>query len=100
MSDAAPQALESDNLDALEKSKYMTVLRKLCVSCGILPASHILPDGLDIIGNQPHMAGGFGEVWLGTYKGRQVAVKVLRTYTTDDQVKVHKVSDPVRVRNN
>ena len=29
-------------------------------------------------------AGGFANVWQGTYKGHRVAIKVIRVYLTDD----------------
>lgn len=32
------------------------------------------------------------DLWVGRYRGRRVAVKVLKTYTTDDLTKVKKVS--------
>jgi len=36
--------------------------------------------------------GGFADVWKGDYRGREVAVKVIRTYTKSDLQKVIGVS--------
>lgn len=68
------------------------MLRKLCNAFGILPTSHTLPEGLEILSERPNMSGGFSDVLIGTYKGQKVAVKALRAYTNDDLSKIKKVS--------
>jgi serine/threonine protein kinase len=59
----------------------------------MLPTSHILAEGIETIGNKPYNSGGFADVWRGRFKGRDVAIKVLKIYATssEDLVKVNKV---------
>jgi hypothetical protein len=66
-------------------------MHKLCGACGTLPTSHIITEGLEVIGNKAYDSGGFADVWQGRFKGRKVAIKALRTYANDDPVKVKKV---------
>ena len=40
----------------------------------------------------PLYHGGFAEVWKGEHQGREVAVKVIKTYKTSDLVKITKVN--------
>lgn len=82
--------LDSPNLDERREQRYRHILRKLCNSCGILPASHTLPEGVEML--DAHMSGGFADVWIGRYKGRQVAVKTLRAFNANAVGKVQKVS--------
>lgn len=54
-----------------------------------------LPEGVDLVSKCPIMAGGFAEVWMGSYDSRDVAIKDLKVYEDDhgdDNVKVKKVS--------
>lgn len=80
-------------MDAAQKKKYLRILRKLCGTCGILPTSSTINEGLEIIGDHPHGFGGFAEVWQGKYRGSRVAVKSLRISAHDDLIKVNKVCD-------
>jgi hypothetical protein len=66
-------------------------MHKLCGTNGTLPTSHILTEDLKVIGDNAYKSGGFGDVWRGRFKDRSVAIKVLKTYATDDLVKVKKV---------
>jgi hypothetical protein len=79
-------------MDIRQQQKYIIVLRRLCGNSGILPTSYHLNDGIEKSGSVPHGSGGFADVWQGKFRGRRVALKVLRTYATDDINKVKKVS--------
>jgi hypothetical protein len=87
------KTLETSNTQILprQRQKYSAVLRKLCGHAAILPTSHTLTDGLKKSGEFAKAGGGFAEVWEGTYRGRKVAIKALRTYATDEVLKVKKV---------
>jgi hypothetical protein len=74
-----------------QRNRYIAVLRKLCGLAAILPTSYTLTDGLKKTGKFPKAGGWFADVWEGTYKGRKVAIKILRTYAADDVFKVNKV---------
>jgi hypothetical protein len=51
---------------------------KLCIASGIMP-KYLFIHGVDIGDERdPWAAGGFADVFKGTYEGRQVAVKRLR----------------------
>lgn len=59
----------------------------------MLPAAYMLQGEIEISGEEPHASGGFGEVWVGSYKGQKVAIKALKTYgTTSDRKSIKKVS--------
>ena len=51
----------------------------------------MLTEGLEKTGDLPEATGGFADVWNGTYNGRQVAIKALRIYNTDDVQAIKKV---------
>ena len=65
----------------------------LCWVCGrhaLLPKSLQIPLCYDR-SVAPLYRGGFSDVWKGKHKGRHVAVKVLRVYSTGDFVKITSV---------
>lgn len=68
------------------------VLRQLCGSRGILPASLTLSGSVKTTNDRPQASGGFAEVWVGRHRGHKVAIKALRIYANDDMAKVKKVS--------
>lgn len=51
----------------------------------------MLTEGLDDIEERPFTSGGFRDVYRATYKGQLVAVKTLKTTSTDHLEKVYKV---------
>ena len=53
-------------------------LRKMCLKHKRLPPSYAITDELGRIGDYPYGGGGSADVWRGTYRGSQVAIKVLR----------------------
>ncbi|KAF9792050.1 kinase-like domain-containing protein [Thelephora terrestris] len=77
-------ALKShENTLNLNKGYVLWTLRQLCASQETLPRSCILP--IEFKTSDPHhAAGGFADVWKGTYEGIDVAFKTLRRSTQVD----------------
>ena len=69
------------------------LLRSLCGSWGVLPASYTLHEEVIIPETQPRTAGGFSAVWYGTMGSEKVAVKVitLKSCDNDNPKKLKKV---------
>lgn len=68
-------------------------MRYLCQICGrqaLIPRSLKVEVQYDQKENQP-FNGGFADVQKGQYDGRDVAVKVLRTYSTSDFEQIRNV---------
>ena len=55
----------------------MKLVYKACAGHTLLPRSLHLESHRDPVGVPPH-SGGFGDVWKCEYRGREVAVKILR----------------------
>ena len=70
------------------------VLRRLCGKIGHLPESYLLSDKFDLSG-MPCASGGFADVRMGVFKGKDVAVKSLRVSVVDDKGRIRKVGDQV-----
>jgi len=68
----------------------MKTLRKMCVRHSLVPKSLKIELGDDPPGVLMY-GGGFGDVWNHEFQGREVAVKVLRTYLTSDLGKIIRV---------
>ena len=66
------------------------VLRRLCGRVGHLPDSYLLSDKFDLSG-LPRVSGGFADVRMGVFKGKDVAVKSLRVSEADDKARIRKV---------
>ena len=69
----------------------MKLLRKMCARHILVPRSlkiELFDDSPGVL----RYRGGFGDVWKRMYQGREVAVKVLRTYATSDLEKITRVS--------
>ena len=84
------QAFDLPDLAPWLRRKCLTTLCRICGHRGLLPRSlQILQcyNRSDI----PRAKGGYADVWMGNYQGRQVAVKVLRVYSTTDLVKITRV---------
>lgn len=69
----------------------MKSLYKTCARHSLLPGSLQIGLCYDPAG-VPHCRGGYADVWKGEHHGLEVAVKVLRTYTTSDLEKITRVS--------
>ena len=68
------------------------VLRELCGRIGSVPESYLLSDKFDLSG-PPHASGGFADVRMGVFKGKNVAIKTLRVSAADDTAKIRKVGN-------
>ncbi|OCH86823.1 kinase-like protein [Obba rivulosa] len=74
----------SETLDSAEsqgpfRRLCFRVLKTLCIKNQIFPQSFFLPSAaLQRSRQWPQAAGGFANVYMGTYEGRQVAIKVVR----------------------
>ena len=89
------QALKSHGI-RLNKGCILWTLRQLCARKETLPESYVLPIEFKYTGPY-HAAGGFADVWKGTYKEREVAFKSIRGGTlSDDAARLkRKVRDEV-----
>jgi hypothetical protein len=77
------QALDLPNLMPWLRTKCLRTLCRICGCQALLPKSLQIPlcyDRLDV----PRYRGGYADVWMGKHQGLQVAVKVLRVYSTSD----------------
>ena len=81
-------------LDSLELPLRMKSLRRLCKICAhhaLLPRALQIPVYWDR-SDGPLYSGGYADVRKGEHQGREVAVKVLRVYTSNDFDKIRRVS--------
>lgn len=47
--------------------------------------------GLELIGDSPMYGGSYGDIWKGSFRGQEIAVKILRTFIQSDPTKILKV---------
>ena len=66
------------------------ILRKLSNRIGHLPESYLLSDKFDV-SDQIVASGGFADIRMGVFKGKNVAVKTLRLSSRDDKAKIRRV---------
>jgi hypothetical protein len=67
-------------------------IRKITRQTGVLPNSFVLR-GVTKSTEHPVSGGGFADIYQGSYKGREVALKVLRVFVTEENRKrIHRVS--------
>lgn len=86
------QAIDCPQLTEPLRKKALHVLCRLCGSSQLLPTECVLGHELIETGIQIGR-GGFADVWQGTYRGMQVAIKQLYNHERDDFTKIYKVSD-------
>ena len=83
-------------MQALQATTYSAPIlkrfRQLCGRTGLLPTSYIIPGELIQTAGQPVASGACGDVWEGTYKDKQVAIKALRVFKEGSVRKVTKVT--------
>jgi len=73
------------------RKKCLRSLYKTCGRHALLPTAMKVLAWYDRTGSALYR-GGFADVWKGDHHGREVAVKVIRTYTKSDLQKVVGVS--------
>ena len=81
-----------DDLDHTLRIKCLRLIRKICGDHSLLPKSLAIPLSYDRM-EDPLPHGGFADVWKGTSRGLEVAVKALRVYMKYDLEQVRKVGD-------
>ena len=79
------------SLDPIYKSPFLNAMLRLSGKSGIYPKIFV-QNSVIIEGPNPLTAGQFGDVWKGTFQGRQVAIKILRLYAMSDVSQHVKVS--------
>lgn len=82
----------SSTSDPLLRRKCSLALGRVCGSRGILPTRYPGVSDLIVLGDCPSGQGGSAEVWRGEAKGRPVAVKAVRRYSTVPMVHDQEVS--------
>ena len=88
------KAFKAARLDSKLRQVAMNVLRKLCGRIGRLPDSYLLSEIFNVSG-MPRAGGGFANVRMGVFNGKNVAVKTLRVSEVDDEAKIRKVGKKV-----
>ena len=87
----ATQAIDSPQLTEPLRKAALHTLCKLCGSRQLLPTDCVL--GEELVETRTQIGcGGFADVFQGTYRGTQVAIKRLRVNEKGDLTKLHKVS--------
>ena len=85
------QALDRPDISPQARGSCLKLLRKMCGRHRLLPTTLKTPISSEPTGNAL-CRGGFADVWKVEHCGRDVAVKVLRTYSNGDLQKVLGVS--------
>ena len=85
------QVLNMPDLSLSVRVKCLRWVYRLCGRHGLLPKTLKIPICYDRTG-YPRYSGGNADVWKGEYDGRDVAVKVIRTYSSDNLKKILGVS--------
>jgi serine/threonine protein kinase len=83
------RAFRAARLDNDLRAIAFGVLRRLCGRIGQLPESYLLSDKFDLSGI-PRASGGFSDVRMGIFKGKDVAVKSLRVSEMDDKQRIRR----------
>ena len=85
------QVLKMPDLSLSVRVKCLRRVYRNCGRHGLLPKALKIPICYDRTG-YPCYSGGNADVWKGEYDGRDVAVKVIRTYTSGNLKKILGVS--------
>ena len=81
------QALDVPELSLRTKKKSIKLLYRTCGHHALLPGTLRISAHYDQTGNLPRR-GGYADVWRGDYRGQDVAIKVIRTYSDRELGKV------------
>jgi len=85
------KALYSLGLSQPTQKKCLRLIYRTCGQHALLPGTLKVPICYDRTGDALYR-GGYADVWKGECCGRDVAVKVIRTYSTSDLQKIIGVS--------
>ena len=97
LSHSVGQALDFPGLQPLLRGGCLRALYQICGRHALLPRSLQIPPCHNR-SDTPLYRGGFADVWKGEHKGRNVAIKVLRIYSTSDVDKIRFVSPAVSLK--
>jgi hypothetical protein len=89
--DVIDEASDMPDLLPWTRKKCLKSLYRTCGRHGLLPRALKIPVCYDRTGVAPYR-GGSGDVWKGNHCGRDVAVKVIKTYSNSNLQKVFGVS--------
>ena len=89
--DVIDEALDRPDLLPRTRKKCLKSLYRTCGRHALLPRALKIPVCYDRTG-VASFRGGFADVWKGEHHGRDVAVKVIRTYSNSDLEKIVGVS--------
>ena len=81
--DILDEALDTLDPPPQTRRKCLKLLYRMCGRNSLLPTVLQIPDCRSPASVALYR-GGFGDVWKGEHYGREVAVKVLRIYSTSD----------------
>lgn len=77
----------------MRSASCIAIMRSICGRCAILPTSHMISSGLEVISSQePIASGGFADVFQVNFRGLFVAVKVFRLRSSHRLIKIRKVN--------
>ena len=85
------EALDGPDLSPWTRKKCLKSLYRTCGCHALLPRTLKVSASYDRTG-AASFRGGFADVWKGKHRGRDVAVKVIRTYSNSDLQKIVGVS--------
>jgi hypothetical protein len=87
-----PKVLRAAKLEIELRTIAFIILRRLCGRIGHLPESYLLSDKFDL-SEMSYYSCGSTDVWMGVFKGKDVAVKSLRIAMLDDKPRIRKVGN-------
>ena len=81
------QRLDWPDLSSEARKKCLRLLYKTCGRHALLPQALQIPIRYDRAGVALYR-GAYADVWKGEYRGQDIAVKVIRTYSNSDLQKI------------
>ena len=92
------QVIRSIDSKRTQNAASLRALGSICSATTQLPHTTILSDGLKKCGNIAVASGGFTDIWRGSYRAKDVALKAFRTYPIQDLKEAEKVRRTTRVK--